>query len=119
MGGIMNSARILIVEDDDNLRQVIQIQLAREGYETSSASSAEEAVTILDKSLFQLVLTDLSLPGGDDGCDCADLWGNGNGQGTRSEGYPHAQQPARAALHNHQLRRDSQGTAGVGAVRAR
>src|SRR5438445_5677990 len=63
MGGIMNSARILIVEDDDNLRQVIQIQLAREGYETSSASSAEEAVTILDKSLFQLVLTDLSLPG--------------------------------------------------------
>lgn len=59
----MNSARILIVEDDENLRQVIQIQLAREGYETSSATSAEEAVNILDKSLFQLVLTDLSLPG--------------------------------------------------------
>ena len=59
----MNSARVLVIEDDENLRQVIQIQLSREGYDTSSAASAEEAAAILDKSPFQLVLTDLSLPG--------------------------------------------------------
>src|SRR6266850_3019604 len=59
----MTPERILIVEDDDNLRQVMQVQLEREGYETSSAVSAEAALTILEKSLQQLVITDLNLPG--------------------------------------------------------
>lgn len=59
----MNTGRILIVEDDDNLRQVIHIQLEREGYETRSAASAEEAIPILEKSSHHLVLTDLNLPG--------------------------------------------------------
>jgi DNA-binding NtrC family response regulator len=59
----MIPGRILIIEDDDGLRQVIQLQLEREGYETSSAPTAEEAFPILEKAPHQLVLTDLSLPG--------------------------------------------------------
>jgi DNA-binding NtrC family response regulator len=59
----MTPERILLVEDDDNLRQVMQVQLEREGYETSSAVSAEAALAMLEKSLQQLVITDLNLPG--------------------------------------------------------
>jgi two-component system NtrC family response regulator len=55
--------RILIVEDDDELRQVTEVQLDREGYETSSAVSAELAIPILEKSPQHLVIVDLHLPG--------------------------------------------------------
>ena len=59
----MNPGRVLVIEDDDNLRQVIQIQLEREGYDTRTAASAEEAIAMLEKSSHHLVLTDLNLPG--------------------------------------------------------
>jgi DNA-binding NtrC family response regulator len=55
--------RILIVEDDESLREVTHAQLEREGYEMSSAVSAEQAIPILEKSLHQLIITDLNLPG--------------------------------------------------------
>lgn len=59
----MAGERILIVEDDEGLRQVTHLQLERQGYETSSADSAEAALPLLEKSPPQLVITDLSLPG--------------------------------------------------------
>jgi len=59
----MPKDRILIVEDDDGQRQVTQVQLEREGYDVSSAMSAELALPVLEKSLYQLVITDLHLPG--------------------------------------------------------
>jgi DNA-binding NtrC family response regulator len=55
--------KVLVVEDDDNLRQVMQAQLAKEGYETSSAPDVPAALKVLEKSLPQLVITDLNLPG--------------------------------------------------------
>jgi len=59
----MPKDRILIVEDDDGLRQATWAQLKREGYETASAASAEEALPILEQSLHHLMLVDLQLPG--------------------------------------------------------
>ena len=59
----MTKDRVLIVEDDEGLLQVTQVQLEREGYETSAALSAELAIPILEKSQQQLVITDLHLPG--------------------------------------------------------
>ena len=56
-------ARVLIVEDDDSLRQAMHAQLAKEGYLTASAVDASEAFKILEKSPHQLVITDLNLPG--------------------------------------------------------
>src|ERR1700744_1088555 len=60
---LMTRPRIMIVEDDDGLRQVIHIQLEREGFEITSTPSAEEALAILEKSPQHLVITDLGLPG--------------------------------------------------------
>jgi DNA-binding NtrC family response regulator len=59
----MAREKILIVEDDEGCRNATRLQLQREGYEISAAISAEEGMEFLDRSLHQLVLTDLSLPG--------------------------------------------------------
>src|SRR5579864_1909392 len=59
----MSPVRLLIVEDDEGLRQVLQIQLEHEGYETRSAASVEEALPILEKIPHDVVITDLNLPG--------------------------------------------------------
>jgi DNA-binding NtrC family response regulator len=53
--------KILIVEDEDKLRRVIQLQLSQAGFEVEQARTAEEALPLLDRA--DLVLTDLRLPG--------------------------------------------------------
>jgi two-component system NtrC family response regulator len=59
----MISRKILIVEDDDSLRKIMHLQLEREGYEVVSAATAEDALSSLEKSPHDLVITDLHLPG--------------------------------------------------------
>ena len=53
--------RILVVEDEDKLRRVIQLQLASSGFEVDLAGSGEEGLRLADRA--DLVLTDLRLPG--------------------------------------------------------
>jgi DNA-binding NtrC family response regulator len=55
--------RVLVVEDDDSLRQILRMQLSREGYQTTVAASSEGAAAILEKSPQNLVIADLNLPG--------------------------------------------------------
>jgi DNA-binding NtrC family response regulator len=55
--------RVLVVEDEDKLRRVIQLHLQSSGYEVDQAGSAEEAVRMADRA--DLILTDLRLPGMD------------------------------------------------------
>jgi DNA-binding NtrC family response regulator len=59
----MTAGAILIVEDDESLRLVMQSQLQKLGYETSVAADAEHAIEILKQSHHALVITDLQLPG--------------------------------------------------------
>ncbi len=53
--------RVLIVEDEDKLRRVLELQLQSAGFEVEKASSAEEAFRKVDRA--DLILTDLRLPG--------------------------------------------------------
>ena len=53
--------RVLIVEDEDKLRRVLELQLQSAGFEVEKASSAEEALRKVDRA--DLILTDLRLPG--------------------------------------------------------
>lgn len=59
----MSSERILLVEDDENLRVILQMQLEKLGYVAASAADAEQAIDILRKTPQNLVITDLQLPG--------------------------------------------------------
>jgi two-component system, NtrC family, response regulator AtoC len=54
---------ILLVEDRDSLRRLLARALADEGYEVAAAATGAEAVRRLAERTFDLVLTDLKLPG--------------------------------------------------------
>ena len=54
-------ATVLVVEDEEKLRRVIELQLKTAGYEVEQAGSAEEAFKRADRA--DVILTDLRLPG--------------------------------------------------------
>lgn len=55
--------RLLIVEDEDTLCQSLQRVFRREGYEVDRADSAEAAFTLLKDRSYDLIITDIILPG--------------------------------------------------------
>ncbi len=54
---------ILIVDDETNIRHSLQKVLEREGYSVRVAATGEEALELLKKRKFQVVLSDQKLPG--------------------------------------------------------
>ncbi len=59
----MSGKRILIVEDEDKLRRVVQLELESQGYEVDGAASAEQGLALA--TVASLIVTDLRLPGMD------------------------------------------------------
>jgi DNA-binding NtrC family response regulator len=56
-------ARVLVVEDQDIVLGLVLQVLREEGYAAEAATSGEEALRLLDRELYDLVLLDLNLPG--------------------------------------------------------
>jgi two-component system phosphate regulon response regulator PhoB len=61
----MANKSILVVEDEDDIRELLRYNLAKEGYQVSCSASGEEALKTVRVSLPDLVLLDLMLPGVD------------------------------------------------------
>ncbi|MBN2714194.1 MAG: response regulator [Planctomycetes bacterium] len=57
--------RILIVEDSRPIREVTTEFLRDEGYEVDAAATGTEGIELLEKNEYDLILTDLRLPGAD------------------------------------------------------
>lgn len=57
------SARILVVDDEQNIRLTLSALLSRAGHSVTTASSGEEALTLFDRQSFDLMLVDLQMPG--------------------------------------------------------
>jgi DNA-binding response OmpR family regulator len=57
--------RILIIEDEKPLAHALELKLSHEGFDIVATGSGEEALTLLAKDHFDLVLTDLIIPGVD------------------------------------------------------
>jgi two-component system, response regulator, stage 0 sporulation protein F len=55
--------RILVVDDEDNIRDYLREELADEGYEVLTATSAPEALKIIEKEDLHLVVLDIRMPG--------------------------------------------------------
>lgn len=58
--------RVLVVEDEDVIREFIVINLSRSGYDVTEAASGEAAIEIFESSQpFDIALLDINLPGMD------------------------------------------------------
>ena len=56
-------ARILIIEDEEDIARLISLYLKREGIETDWCESGEEGLEQLDKNSYDLLILDINLPG--------------------------------------------------------
>jgi diguanylate cyclase (GGDEF)-like protein len=57
-----NGKRILVVDDDRNLRKIIQTNLELAGYEVTTAANGNEALRVLDAMQPDLVVLDVMMP---------------------------------------------------------
>ena len=64
LGRAGSDARLLVVEDRESLRRMLERALGGEGYRVDTAPDAAEAAAALSAERYDLVLTDLKLPGG-------------------------------------------------------
>jgi CheY-like chemotaxis protein len=55
--------RILIVEDDEEMRALLSDMIEEEGYKTASVNNGSEAFRKLAKESFDLIITDIRMPG--------------------------------------------------------
>ena len=53
---------ILVVDDEDALRTVLSSELESEGYIVATAGDGDEAISILQGKVFDLVLLDIKMP---------------------------------------------------------
>ena len=54
--------RILVVDDESSMREMLRIVLRRDGYEVVLASSGNEAIQQLQTATFDLLLSDIRMP---------------------------------------------------------
>jgi two-component system KDP operon response regulator KdpE len=59
----MSAGRILVVDDDPQIRRVMRVTLTGQGYEVDDAKSGEAALEKLREERFDLVLLDMNMPG--------------------------------------------------------
>jgi len=59
----MAKESILVVEDEDDIRELLRYNLVKEGYRVAGAASGEEALKAVRVAMPDLVLLDLMLPG--------------------------------------------------------
>ena len=62
---IMPNERILVVEDEKDILELVRYNLARESYHVFCAASGEEALRIINSESLDLIVLDLMLPGMD------------------------------------------------------
>jgi two-component system alkaline phosphatase synthesis response regulator PhoP len=66
----MAKQKILVVDDEEDILELLKFNLTREGYDVASASTGEEALSVAQAESPDLILLDLMLPG-IDGLDVA------------------------------------------------
>ncbi|GAT32692.1 PAS domain S-box-containing protein [Terrimicrobium sacchariphilum] len=60
--GMRRSLVILLVEDHDDTRQLLQMILSQKGHAVHAAATGEDALALAEKESFHLVISDLGLP---------------------------------------------------------
>lgn len=55
-------ARILVVDDEESIREFLNIMLRKEGYDVTCVEDGQKAIDILKKKSFEMVISDLQMP---------------------------------------------------------
>ncbi|MBA3060810.1 MAG: sigma-54-dependent Fis family transcriptional regulator, partial [Nitrospirae bacterium] len=58
----LNKGKILIVEDEKSMREVLGILLEGEGYDVTLAAGGIDGISLLNKDIFDMVITDIKMP---------------------------------------------------------
>ncbi len=56
-------AKILVTDDEPNIRSILSVLLKNEGYEVETAPSGEDAIILADNQQFDVAILDVNLPG--------------------------------------------------------
>ena len=64
MSTAANAPRLLVVDDEPDLRTLYELTLMREGYDVESAGTVAEAWSLLESHRYELLITDMRLPDG-------------------------------------------------------
>lgn len=54
--------KILVVDDEESIREFLEIMLRKENYEVTSAPDGQKAIDILAKKSFDMIISDLQMP---------------------------------------------------------
>ncbi len=66
--------RILVVDDEPGLRTMLTFELNFLGYESVTAENAEQALALLRESKYDLMITDVRMPGSMDGIELVEFF---------------------------------------------
>lgn len=55
--------RVLVVEDEGSMREVLSMLLAGEGYSVVAAENGASGIELIEKDIFDLIITDIKMPG--------------------------------------------------------
>lgn len=58
----MSKLQVLVVDDEWNMRNLLRIYLTKEGFEVKEATNGNEALSMVEKHVFDIILLDLMLP---------------------------------------------------------
>ncbi|HPH21795.1 MAG TPA: response regulator, partial [Haliscomenobacter sp.] len=58
----MDNIKILIVDDEPDILEILQYNLEKEGYQVVTASSGEEALVVAEKEQPNLIVLDIMMP---------------------------------------------------------
>jgi signal transduction histidine kinase len=64
-GPLLENTRVLVVEDDGDARELLAAMLESSGADVARAASADEALELLDREPFDLLVSDIGMPGQD------------------------------------------------------
>jgi len=62
---VRKDTKVLIVEDDKSLRELLQMELSRSGYKVTATASGEDGLSAYREEIFNVVLQDIRMPGMD------------------------------------------------------
>ena len=62
---IRGQPKVLVVDDEPDLLELLELTLSRMGLDTTRAESVNDAIRLLDRETFDLCLTDMRLPDGE------------------------------------------------------